>query len=159
MTAVRNILMLPLLVTALALAACEEIVTGQPVDAIAVSENESGGYGPVTLTLTPDMAPVAINFRAEHGVDATEVGKWNTYRAILTQGGRVVATGQFHINYTGTQDSPQGAPYLVENVMTIHPGEAGEYELAIMPTKPAEVRLSGTQVEVRRNVEESTLPR
>lgn len=159
MAAVRNILMLPLLVTALALAGCEEIVTGQPVDVIAISANEAGEYGPVALTLTPDMAPVAINFRAEHGVDATEVGKWNTYHATLTQGGVIVATGQFHINYTGTHDSPQGAPYLVENVMTIHPGKAGEYELTIMPIRPVEIKLSGTQVEVRRNVQEGTSPR
>ena len=155
MIAMRHFLIPPFVAAALLVAGCEEIVTGAHVQSIEVAENADGGYGPVTLALTPEMAPVAINFRAEHGVDATEVGKWNTYQALLIKDGAVVATGQFHINYTGTLDSPQGAPYLVENVMTIHPGEAGVYELTIMPTKPVEIRLSGAEVHVRRNVQET----
>ncbi len=159
MIAMRHFLIPPLVAAALLVAGCEEIVTGAHVQSIEVAENADGGYGPVTLALTPDMAPVAINFRAEHGVDVTEVDKWNSYRATLTRNGTPVASGQFHVNYSGTADSPQGAPYLIMNMLTVYPVEAGDHELTITPTKPVEVRLSGIEVHVRRNVQDSSTAR
>ncbi len=159
MIAIRYVLILPLLTAALAMTGCDEIVTGEKAQSVAVSENDAGGYGPILLALTPDMAPVAINFRAEHGDDPAEFGKWNSYRATLSMNGQEVATGQFNVNHTGSIDSPQGSPYLIENMLTVHPGEAGDYRLAITPTKPVEVELTGTQVEVRRNVRDDNTPR
>lgn len=150
----RNLLMLPLL-AALAMSGCDEIVTGEPVDSIAVSENAAGGYGPVTFMLTPDMAPVAINFRAEHGADPAEVGKWNSYRAVLSHDGQPLAEGVFNVNHTGTVDSPRGAPYLVAHVLTVYPPGAGEYALTITPTRPPEVTLRSAEIELRRNVRDS----
>lgn len=150
----RKRLILPVLAAALVIAGCEELVTGEKVEAVAVSENDNGGYGPVLLTLTPDMAPVALNFRAEHGSDPAELDKWNTYRAVLTQNGQEVASGSFHVNHTGTADFPQGAPYQLQHMLTAYPGAPGDYFLSITPTKPVEIRLSGTQIEVRRNVHE-----
>ena len=148
----RNFLILPLLVVVLAMTGCDEIVTGERAQSVDVSENDAGGYGPIFLALTPDMAPVAINFRAEHGDDPAEIGKWNSYLATLSMNGQKVAAGQFNINHTGSIDSPQGSPYLVQNMLAVHPGEAGDYTLSITPTKPVEVTLTGTRVEVRRNV-------
>lgn len=159
MYTIRNILSLLLLAGALTITACEKIVTGEKAQSIAVSESDTGGYGPVTLSLTPDMAPVAINFRAEHGDDPAEVGKWNSFRATVSLDGQRVAAGQFNINHTGSIDSPQGSPYLIENMLTVYPAEAGDYELTITPTKPVEVKLSGTRVEVRRNVQDSNASR
>ncbi len=155
MIGIRNAFILPLLAGMLAMAGCDEIATGEKAQSLAVSENDAGGYGPAALSLTPDMAPVALNFRAEHGDDPAEVGKWNSYRATLSLGGQEVAAGQFNINHTGTLDAPQGSPYLLKNMLTVHPAEAGEYELVITPTKPVEVKLSGTRIEVRRNVRDS----
>lgn len=152
MIAIRNVLIPALLAAALALAGCDEVVTGEQVHAFPVGENDMGGYGPILLQLTPDMSPVAINFRARHGDDPAEFDKWNSYRATLSKDGQEIVAGQFNVNHTGSVDSPQGAPYLIRNVLTVHPDEAGEYELTITPTKPVEVRLSDTQVEVRRNV-------
>lgn len=148
----RNFLILPLLAAVLAMTGCDEIVTGERAQSVDVSENDAGGYGPIFLALTPDMAPVAINFRAEHGDDPAEIGKWNSYRATLSMNGQEIAAGQFNINHTGSIDSPQGSHYLVQNMLTVHPGEAGDYTLSITPTKPVEVTLTGTRVEVRRNV-------
>jgi len=159
MIAIRNVLILPLLASVLAMTGCDEIVTGEKAQSVAVSENDAGGYGPILLALTPDMAPVAINFRAEHGDDPAELGKWNSYRATLSLDGQQVAAGQFNINHTGSIDSPQGSPYLIENMLTVYPAEAGDYELSITPTKPVEVKLTGTQVEVRRNVRDDNTPR
>jgi hypothetical protein len=156
MAAMRNFLILPLLTAALTLTGCEEIFTGEKADAVTVSENDAGGYGPVRLTLTPDMAPVAINFRAEHGDDPAELGKWNSYRVTLSLDGQQVAAGQFNVNHTGSVDAPQGSPYLIENMLVAYPAVAGEYELAITPAKPPEVKLRGIQIQVRRNVQDSS---
>lgn len=159
MIAIRNFLVPAMMTAALATAGCEDIVTGEKAQSLAVTQNDAGGYGPVLLPLTPDMAPVAINFRAEHGDDPAELGKWNSYRATLSLNGQQVAAGQFNINHTGSADSPQGSPYLVQNMMTVYPDAAGDYELVIKPIKPVEVTLTGTQVEVRRNVQDSNIAR
>lgn len=152
MIAIRSLLIPTLMAAALAMAGCDELATGEKLQSVSVSENEAGGYGPVLLALTPEMSPVAINFRAEHGDDPAEIGKWNAYRAALSKDGQEVASGQFNLNRTGTTDAPQGAPYLLHNMLTVRPSEAGDYELVITPIKPVEVRLTATQIEVRRNV-------
>jgi hypothetical protein len=61
----------------------------------------------------------------------------------------------FNVNHTGTTETPEGAPCIVRHVLTVKPGEAGEYELVITPTKPVGMRLYDTRVEVRRNVQET----
>jgi len=155
MTTSRLFIIPALAAALLVLAGCEKFVTGEVVQSVAVSEDETGGYGPVVLTLTPDMSPVAINFHAEHGDDPSELDKWNSYHATLSKDGQLVAAGQFNVNHSGSIDSPQGSRYLAQNMMTVRPSEAGDYELVITPTKPIEVKLSDTQVEVRRNVQET----
>lgn len=154
MIASRKFLLPALAAAVLAVVGCEKFVTGEAVQTLAVSENETGGYGPVVLALAPDMSPVAINFHARHGDDPAEFDKWNGYRATLTRNGQIVAIAMFNLNHTGSVDSPQGSRYLLQNMLTLNPGEAGDYELVIVPTKPIEVKLSETQVEVRRNVQD-----
>ncbi len=134
------------------LGACDGIATGEKAQTIPVTANSNGGYGPITITLTPEMAPVAMNFRVQHGIDPAEVGKWNAYRASVTKGGQEIAGAEFKINYTGGSESQPGAAFILQNMLTARPGEAGDYELTITPTKPVEVKLTSTQVEVRRNV-------
>ena len=65
------------------LAACDGIVTGEKASSEVVTETANGGYGPITLSLTPQMSPVAINLRVEHGINAVDAGKWNAYLATL----------------------------------------------------------------------------
>lgn len=139
----------------LVMSGCEKFVTGEEVQSVPVSENADGGYGPVRLALAPDMSPVAINFHARHGDDPSELDKWNSYRATLSRNGQTVAIGLFNLNHTGTIDSPRGATYLAQNMLTLNPAEPGDYELVITPTKPIEVKFTDTQVEVRRNVQQT----
>ncbi|WP_324779719.1 hypothetical protein [Thiobacillus sedimenti] len=148
----QSTLLLSCLVAAFSIAGCDGLTTGEHAQTVPVTENSDGGYGPVTLSLTPEMAPVAINFRAQQADDPAEVGKWNTYHAVLSKDGAPVASGTFNMNNTGTQDRPEGAPYILRNMLTAWPREAGDYGLVITPTKPVEVRLKDTQVVVRRNV-------
>jgi hypothetical protein len=152
MIATRDILLLPCLVAVFSLAGCDGLATGEHAQTLPISENSGGGYGPVALSLTPEMAPVAINFRAQQGDDPAEVGKWNSYRAVLSKDGHPIASAMFNINNTGTPDTPEGAPYILRNMLTVWPAEAGDYDLVISPTRPVEVRLMDTQVVIRRNV-------
>jgi hypothetical protein len=148
----RRFLFAAIAISLLTVAACDGVATGEKAQVIPVTENASGGYGPIAVTLTMEMSPVAMNFRAQHGTNPADVGKWNTYRASLKKGGQEIAGSQFNINYTGTNDGQVGASTILQNMLTARPGETGDYELTITPTKPVEVKLTNTQVEVRRNV-------
>lgn len=155
MIAARMFIIPALAAAALIMAGCEKFSTGEAAQTLAVSENERGGYGPVRVELAPEMSLVAINFHARHGDNPAELGKWNSYRVILSRNGQDIATSQFNLNHTGSVDSPQGARYLLQNMLTLNPAEAGEYELVIIPTKVPEMKLYDTQIEVRRNVQDS----
>ncbi len=154
--ATRNFLVAALGVAAVALflAGCEKLYTGEALPILAVSENEAGGYGPVIFALAPEMSPVAINFSARHGYDPSELDKWNDYRATLSRNGQEIAAGLFSINHTGTLDMPDGSPYIIDNMLTVRVDEPGDYELVITPTKPVEVKLHDTRIEVRRNIQD-----
>ena len=134
------------------LAACDGIVTGEKASSEAVTETANGGYGPITLSLTPQMSPVAINLRVEHGINAADAGKWNAYLATLQLKGREVAASKFQINYSGSADGQAGAPYLLQNMLTASVEEAGDYQLTVVPIRPVEFKLTNVRVEMRRNV-------
>jgi hypothetical protein len=152
MRMIRNSFLLALVAAVLFIAGCDGVATGEKAQIIPVTENAGGGYGPIPVTLTMEMSPIAMNFRAQHGVSPAEAGKWNTYRASLTKGGKEIAGTQFNINYTGGSEGQMGASTILQNMLTARPDESGDYELTITPTKPIEVKLSNTQIEVRRNV-------
>ncbi len=141
----------------LLLLGCDGLVTGEKVFSQAVTENAQGevkgGYGPITLALTPDMTPVALNLRVEHGIDGNLAGKWNHYLATLSFKGREVAASKFQINYSGNADGQAGVPYILQNMLTARVAEAGDYVLTIMPIKANDIKLTSVRVEMRRNVE------
>jgi hypothetical protein len=141
----------------LMLAGCDGLITGEKVLSQPVSESTQGetkgGFGPITLALTPDMTPVALNLRVEHGIDGTLAGKWNHYLATLTFKGREVAASKFQINYSGNADGQAGVPYILQNMLTAKVAEAGDYVLTIVPLKANEIKLTSVRVEMRRNVE------
>lgn len=137
----------------LSLAACDGIATGQKTMSVVATDNVMGGYGPMKLQLTPQMSPLALNMRAEHGINPADVGKWNAYIATLTFNGREVAASKFHINYTGSADGQPGAPSILQNMLTARITEAGDYELTIAPTKTNEVKLTNVKIEMRENVQ------
>lgn len=135
------------------LAGCDGVATGEKAVSIDVAQAADGGYGPIKLALTPQMSPVAVNLRAEHGINAADAGKWNSYLATLSFNGREVAASKFNINYSGSAEGQPGAPYILQNMLTARVAEAGDYELTVVPVKPIAVKLSNVRVEIRRNVE------
>ena len=148
----RRLFQAPLSAACIALAGCDAIATGEQAGTIPLTANAAGGFEPVAIQLTPEMSPVAFNFRAEHGADPAEVGKWNSYRATLSRDGQPVASSAFSVNHTGSPDAPAGAPYLVQNLFTAWPDTTGVYTLEIVPAGPLEVTLTRAEIELRRNV-------
>lgn len=140
------------------LGGCEGVTTGTEVANVPLQAAESGdkgAYAPVKFTLSAEMNPLAFNLRADFSLDAMEFGKWNSYRAVLTQNGTTVASRNINVNHP--QSSPQGeAPPPSGTVHTLFyvdvPG-SGEYELTVTPTKPVVITLKEPRVDVRRNVQ------
>jgi hypothetical protein len=137
------------------LTGCEGTTTGKEIASVELQPGaERGTYAPVKFTLTPEMNPVAVNFRADFMQDPAEFGKWNTYRAVLTQGGATVAMRNFNVNHP--QNNPQGdAPPPSGTVHTLFvtdvPG-SGECELIIKPLQAVAITLKNARVDVRSNV-------
>ena len=135
----------------------EGVTTGTEVARVAlqpVASGERGAYAPVKFTLSPDMNPVAFNLRADFSLVATEFGLWNAYRAVLTQSGATIATRNFNVNHPQASPQAEAPPPtgLVHTLFYVDVPASGEFELTIVPTKPAEITLKGPSVDVRRNV-------
>ncbi len=123
-------------ISGFSLMGCEGAVTGEREKVIPLTADESGAYGPAVITLSPDMSPIAINFKAQHGDDPAEIGKWNSYHATLSRNAAVVADAVFNINHTGTPDTPMGATYVTQTMFRVMSSEAGDYELRIVRRSP-----------------------
>ena len=110
---------------------------------------------PTSAALSPEMNPLAFNFRADFTQNPAEFGKWNTYRVTLTRGGAAVASRTININHP--QSSAQGsAPPPASTVHTlfyVDVQSAGDYELTIVPVAPVAITLNNAQVDARRNVQ------
>ena len=107
------------LLLTLLLAACDAFVTGESVVTFDLKPQADGSYAPVTVTLGPEMNPVALNLRAELPGSGGTPGAWNEYVAILTYNGAPVQTKSFTVNDTSTRDNVPGQPFIARNVMTI----------------------------------------
>lgn len=150
MTGMRK-LAWPALLAGLFSAGCDGLFTGESVARFPLEGRAGGGYAPVTLSLGPEMNPIALNLAASYAANAAEAGKWNTYRASLAKAGKVIATGTFQVNNTSDPLST-GAQAISRTMMVVEVAEVGDYELAIDATAPATVTLEKPQVELRRNV-------
>lgn len=133
-------------------AACEGLFTGARESVHPLAQQEDGGFAPVRLRLDPEMNPIAFNLKGASVDSPLESGRWNAYRATLLVDGTPVASGQFNVNNTGTDQMPQGGTFAITMLIASVP-RAGEYELAIQPTKPKEITVESPQLEVRRNVQ------
>jgi hypothetical protein len=140
------------------LAGCEGVTTGTEIARIALQPaagGERGAYAPVKFNLSPEMNPVAFNLRADFTQEATEFGRWNSYRAVLTQNGATIATRNININHPQT-DAQGNAPPPAGTVHTlfyVDVQSSGEYELTITPSKPVEITLKEASADARRNVQ------
>lgn len=144
---------------AAALVGCEGTTTGKEVASVSLQAAEQrGAYQPAKFNLTTDMNPVAVNFRADFTQEATEFGKWNSYRAVLTHNGATVATRNFNVNHPQAQSAGAGgdAPPPTGTVHTLFITDIaanGEYDVVITPVQPTAITLKEARVDVRRNVQ------
>jgi hypothetical protein len=136
----------------LAFAACEGMVTGQQVFQQPLTQNEDGSFAPVRFNLTPEMNPVAVNFKGMTIAHPDESAHWNSYVANLAHRGAVVASSSFDINNPGTRDNDHGGPFA-QTLFFVTVPEAGEYELSIRVSRPQEITIQQPSVEVRRNTQ------
>ncbi len=140
------------------LSGCEGVATGTEVARIPLQPAEggpAGAYAPVKFNLTPDMNPVAFNFRTDFTLNSTEAGKWNAYRATLSRDGNVVTTRSFNVNHPSahSDQSPAAPTSAVHTLFLVDLQGGGEYELTITPVSPVAVTLKDAQVDARRNVQ------
>lgn len=142
---------------AVLVAGCDGLFGGEEAARIPLQPAAGGGYAPVRILLKPEMNPVAFNLHADFAWgQRAEGGQWNTYRATLSSGGRVVHTQEFHVNSpesgnAATQSSPPPASLLQPMMLVDLPAE-DEYEFTIMPLKPVVVTLNAPQLGVRIKV-------
>jgi hypothetical protein len=134
------------------LVACEGLVSGDQASTHALTQNADGGFEPITLDLTPEMTPVAINFKGMTVANLAENSRWNTYDARLAHGDTVVATKTVTINNTGAGNHPQGGAFAHTLFFVTIP-EAGEYRLTLEPARPREITIEEPSIEVRRNTQ------
>lgn len=134
------------------LAACEGLVTGDQASSHALTQNPDGSFAPVTLTLTPEMNPVAVNFKGMTVANQEENSRWNTYNARLARGDSVIATKSVTINNTGAGNNPQGGPFA-HTLFFVTVPEAGEYQLTLEPARPREITIEEPSIEIRRNTQ------
>ena len=135
------------------LGACDGLFTGTQVTRFPLQEATDGGYAPVTLTLGPEMNPVALNFAAEYTINPAEAGKWNSYVATLSYKGRAIASAPFNINNSNSPDAPGGAPGVAHTMLIVDVSEIGDYELRISAGAPPAITLAKPNLELRRNIQ------
>jgi hypothetical protein len=134
------------------LTGCDGLVTGERVSQHPLEQRDDGSFAPVVLTLSPDMNPVAVNFKGETAPLRHEAGRWNTYVANLRHNGVAIAGTTFHVNNTGTSDIPNGGPFA-RTLFFVTVPEAGDYALSIAVTPPKAITIQAPGVEVRRNTQ------
>ena len=136
------------------LVGCEGTTTGQQVASVDLQPADGGAYQPVKVNLSTDMNPVAFNFRADFSQDPSEFGKWNTYRAALTQNGTPVTSRNFNVNHPQTNAQGDAPPPsgTVHTLFVTDLQGGGEFELTITPLQPVAITLKSPRVEVRKNV-------
>ncbi len=143
-------------VLSLLIAACDGVLGGEEAARIPLQTSADGGYAPVRILLRPEMNPVAFNLQADFAWGRQEeAGQWNSYRATLSSGGKVIHAQEFQVNSPqGVQDGQSPAPptSLLQPVMDVNLPAESEYEFMIAALKPARVTLNAPQLVVRINV-------
>ena len=136
---------------------CDGLFTGENVARFPL-QAQAGGYAPLTVTLGPEMNPIALNLHAEYGANSAEAGKWNSYNATLSKAGSTIASGKFTINNASDPQSPS-AQVVSRTMFIVDVAEVGDFELKIDATAPLAVTLDKPQLELRRNIRRDQAPK
>lgn len=136
-------------------AGCEGWIGGEEAGRIPLQPVAGGGYAPVRILLKPGMNPVAFFLHADFAWgNRGEAGQWNSYRATLSAGGRVIHAQEFQVNSPENTGATSSSPptSLQQPVMRVELPSEDEYEMAIVVLKPAAVTLDAPQLVMRINV-------
>jgi hypothetical protein len=142
-------------VLALLLSGCDGLIGGEEAARIPLQAAADGGYAPVRILLKPEMNMVAFNLHADFvWGKREEAGQWNSYRATLSSGGKVIHAQEFQVNSPEKTNAASSSPptSLQQPVMRVDVPADAEYEIAIASLKPAAVTLTTPQLVVRINV-------
>ncbi|MCC6531706.1 MAG: hypothetical protein IT531_04090 [Burkholderiales bacterium] len=131
---------------------CEGLFTGARELTQPLHQTEDGSFAPVTLTLAPEMNPIAFNLHGSIVANPLQSGRWNAYRAELSRDGMTLASGHFTVNNAG-QRGPEPATVFAQTILYASVAQAGEYRLTITSTQPKEVTIESPRIEVRRNTQ------
>lgn len=134
------------------LAGCEGLFTGERAGTHALTQREDGSFAPLTLQLTPDMNPIAINFKGMTIAHPNESSRWNTYNARLTLGENTIAASDVTINNTGTQNHDQGGPFA-STLFFVDVPAASDYQLTLALAQAKEITIEEPTIEIRRNTQ------
>jgi hypothetical protein len=134
---------------------CDGLIGGEEAARISL-QTADDGYAPVRILLKPEMNPVAFTLHADFAWgNRAEAGTWNSYRATLSAGGKVIHTRDFQVNSPENSNPIESSPppaSLLQPVMRVDLPAEAEYEMKIMSLKPATVTLNAPQLVVRINV-------
>lgn len=136
-------------------AGCEGLFGGEEAVRIPLQPVASGGYAPVRILLKPEMNTVAFNLHADFSWGRREeAGQWNSYRATLSNGSKVILAQEFQVNSPESSNAAQSSPpptSLQQPVMRVDVPADDEYEFTIAALRPAAVTLNAPHLVVRIN--------
>lgn len=134
---------------------CDGLIGGEEAARIPLQAATDGGYAPVRILLKPEMNRVAFNLHADFvWGKRDEAGQWNSYRATLSTGGKVLHAQEFQVNSPENANASSSSPptSLQQPVMRVDVPAEAEYEITIAALKPAAVTLNAPKLVVRINV-------
>lgn len=134
---------------------CDGLIGGEEAARIPLQAVADGGYAPVRILLRPEMNTVVFKLHADFvWGKRDEAGQWNSYRATLSMGDKVVRTQEFQINSPENANASSSSPptSLQQPVLRVDVPAEAEYEIAIASLKPPAVTLNTPQLVVRINV-------
>jgi hypothetical protein len=109
-----------------------------------------GGYGPLLITLTPEMNPVVLVVHAQAQWRGHEYGPLrNRYSAVLYTGELPVAERRFELTAMAVESHFQ--TYRVP-LSSFEVPIAGEYRLLVAEAAPRDLQVDKLELEIRRNV-------
>jgi len=136
-------------------AGCDGLIGGEEAARIPLQASADGGYAPVRILLKPEMNTVVFSLHADFVWGKhDEAGKWNSYRATLSTGSKVVHMQEFQVNSPEKPNASSSSPpsSLQQPVLRVDVPAEAEYEIAIASLKPVAVTLNAPQLVVRINV-------
>ena len=138
----------------------ERATTWRLPGGIAMSIGVAGGYKPFSVDLEPQMNPVRLNWRAlvnDDGIFGTKTIKENRYMASLYLDQQQLLKEAIYI----TRRREAGEKGRVErrgeqdewqSIGTLNVPRAGQYHFVLEEISKPALRVSGFEIEVRRNV-------